>query len=251
MASAPSGPIDPAHGETRFKGLLCRGGGWRLTRRGWAVLLLCLLGCTAVFLRTIHPFLAVHDPVEADVLVVEGWVSDYALKAAAEESRRGDYPVVYVTGGPMERGAPLSEYGTYAALGAAVVVYFGVPTNQVQSVPAPRVRRDRTYASALALRDWFVQQGPPPAALNIVTIGPHARRSRLLYEKAFGKECRIGLINVADEDYDARRWWAYSHGVRSVMSETVSYLYARLFFRMSADQRAEKENGEDPGESSP
>jgi len=212
---------------------------------------LVTLFVAALFLRGIHPFLAVNRPAEAEVLVVEGWSADYAIAVAVREFSRGNYSVVYVTGGPLDRGAPLAEYKTYAALGAAVAVHFGAPTNRIQAVPAPRVQRDRTYASALALHDWLEAQDALPAALNLVTIGPHARRSHLLYEKAFGDDCEIGVIAVEDEGYDPLRWWAYSTGVRAIMSETAAYLYARVFFRISADRRAENETGEDPVESSP
>jgi len=173
------------------------------------------------------------------------------VEAAVQEFNQGDYTMIYVTGGPMERGAPLSEYKNYAALGAAVVNYFGVPTHQIQAVPTPNVQRDRTYASALALRDWLKARGKFPHALNVVTTGAHARRTRLLYEKAFGDTCEIGVISVVDEGYDPDRWWAYSQGVRSVMSETAAYVYARLFFQVSADRRRENKTGENPVESSP
>jgi hypothetical protein len=232
---------DPAAPPLRWHGLLRHAPGWRLTRRGWLAVALGALIALAVFLRLVYPFLAVHAPVSAEVLVVEGWASDYAIRAAATEFERGGYVKVYVTGGPMERGAPLAEYETYAALGAAVLQYFGVPTNRVQAVPAPRVRRDRTYASALALKDWLASHQQSVEALNLVTIGPHARRSRWLYEKAFDDPCVVGVIPVAPEDYEPHRWWAYSAGVRTVLSETAAYLYARFLFPFTADRRADPE----------
>ena len=215
------------------------------------MLLLSVLLALAVFVRCIHGFLAVNAPLEAEALVLEGWVADYAVKGAVEEFDRGDYTVLYVTGGPLERGAPLSEYKTYAALGAAVAGYFGMPTNRIQAVPAPGVLRDRTYASAVALRNWLEAHDALPHALNLVTVGPHSRRSRLLYEKAFGDACRIGVIAVEDKDYAPQRWWAYSKGVRTVLGETVGYLYARFFFGIGEDRGGENESGEDSLESPP
>ena len=123
-----------------------------------------------------------------------------------------------------------------SALGAAVVKSMDHLQVRVLEVPAPKVQRDRTYASALALRDWFEARDGVPASLNVLTVGVHARRTRLLYEKAFGPGCDIGVLSVPDEDYDAGRWWEYSQGVRAVISETSAYLYARLFFEASADR---------------
>jgi len=238
-------------GESRWKGLLKRRLCWRLTRRGWAAVALLFLICSALFVRFIHPFLAVTATVSSNVLVVEGWVPDYALKAAAQEFHDRGYQRVYVTGIPLERGAPLSQYKTYAVLGAAVLEYFGVPTNQVYAVSAADVRRDRTYASAVALRDWMEAREELPTSLNLLTLGLHARRSRLMYEDAFGEGCEVGVIAVETEGYDPQRWWASSKGVRGVVGETVAYVYARVLFQASEKGLDEKETGEDSVESSP
>ncbi len=192
------------------------------------ILLACAVG--TFLLRTIYPFLAVHHPVTGGILVVEGWVADYALEAAAAEFKRGAYDTLYVTGGPLEYGAPLSEYKSYAELGAAVLLKQGLATNAVQAVPAPYVQQDRTYASAVALKQWLMEHQRPAKPLNLVTIGPHARRSRLLYRKVFGEGQTLGVINVPVQDYDPERWWKKSAGFRAVVDETVAFLYARLIF---------------------
>ena len=67
-------------------------------------------------------------------------------------------------------------------------------------------------------------------SINVLTEDVHARRTRLLFRKAFGHEITIGIIAVPDPDYDSRRWWRYSAGVRDVFSETAAYLYARFLF---------------------
>jgi hypothetical protein len=133
----------------------------------------------------------------------------------------------------------LAEYKTYSALGAAVANSLGVPDTVVEAVPTPDVQRDRTYASALAARDWLKARGDLPESINVVTVGAHARRTRLLYRKAFGEGCEIGIIMVDNVDYDAGRWWAYSQGVRTIIGETAAYLYARFLFESSADVERE------------
>ena len=67
-------------------------------------------------------------------------------------------------------------------------------------------------------------------SFNILTEDTHARRTHLLFEKAFGDDVKVGIIAVRSPDYDARRWWCYSEGVKDVSSEALAYLYARLFF---------------------
>ncbi len=218
-------------GSRRNLGLLGRQELLVPTRRGWLLLVL-VTGCLAlVLIRSIQPFLAVSAPVTGGLLVAEGWLADYALQAAVDEYQRGAYEGFYVTGLPLEKGAPLSEYRTHAELGAAIVTKLGLAPNEVHAVPAPDVRQDRTYASAVALKQWLAQQGLAVPALTVVSVGAHARRTRLLYEQAFGAGTEIGIIAVPDRDYEPHRWWAASSGVRDVVDETVAYLYARFIFR--------------------
>ena len=200
------------------------------TWRGWLVLLLACAALIVLIVRRAYPFLAVNDPVYNGALVVEGWMPDYALQQAITEFRRDHYSRLFVTGGPLDQGAPLSEYRTAAELGAATLLRLGADTNAVEAVPAPKVRVDRTYASAVALRNWLDQQAVAETNFNIISLGPHARRSRLLFEKALGRGCRVGVTAIESEDYDASHWWKSSDGVRTVIGEMIAYWYARLSF---------------------
>jgi len=214
----------------RFWGLLDRRECWVPTRRGWVVVMLLGAGLGVLTLRGSYPFLAVTDPIPGGALVVEGWEPDYALAQALAEFKRNPYTKLYVTGGPLEQGAPLSEYKTYAELGAAMLVRMGLSADSVQAVPAARARQDRTYASAVALRRWLRERGLKPTSLTVISLGTHARRSRLLFEKAMGESARVGILAIEDRSYDAQRWWRYSQGVRAVTTEMIAYGYARLLF---------------------
>jgi len=200
------------------------------TLRGWVVLALVLAGLVLLAGREVYPFLAVTDPVPGGVLVVEGWAPDYMLETAIAEFRRNHYTGLYVTGIPLDNGAPLSEYKNYAYLGAATLVKLGLSTNEVQAVPTGLTRRDRTYAMALSLKHWWREHQMAPTKVNLMTGGPHARRSRLLFEKALGKGVTVGVIAMAADDYDERHWWHSSQGVRVTIGEAIAYAYARLLF---------------------
>ena len=198
--------------------------------RGWLALLLVIVAVSTITVLEIHPFLAVTRPVPGGVLVVEGWVTDTVLEEVKAEFERHPYEKLYVTGGPLEWGAPLSEYKTAAQRGAAVLVKLGLSTNEVQAVPAPLVQQDRTYTSAVTLRKWLREHSVQPAQLHLISEGPHARRSWLLFEKAFGREVTIGVTAVPAEGYDPKRWWRSSLGVRGVIGEALAYGYARFLF---------------------
>jgi len=213
-----------------YWGLLRRRSCWLPTVRG-ALLLLILFAFLLIFgFRNIQAFLAVNDPAPEGILVVEGWSPDYALETARLEEQGNPHHLLYVVGGPLEQGAPLSQYPTYADLGAAILLRMGMSQDTVQAVPSGYVYKDRTYAEAVALSIWLRQHGLSPKEINLISLGAHARRSRLLFEKAFGKSTRVGIIAVEDRNYDPAHWWKTSEGVRSVISETIAYGYARFLF---------------------
>ena len=96
-------------------------------------------------------------------------------------------------------------------------------------VPSHVMGRDRTYSAAVALRDWFHEHHVALRSFNVLTEDAHARRTRLLFEQAFGPTVKVGIISVPNPDYAPRRWWLYSEGVREVIGETIAYCYARIF----------------------
>jgi hypothetical protein len=106
----------------------------------------------------------------------------------------------------------------------------GVQSKSIEMVSFPLVRKDRTYHFALAARDWFMNNGITVTSLNVVTLGPHARRSRLMFEKAFGNSADVGIVALDDPQYDGGHWWHSSEGAREVLGEVIAYLYARFYF---------------------
>jgi uncharacterized SAM-binding protein YcdF (DUF218 family) len=219
----------------KWFGLLRRRECWIPTWRAWTILLVVILALGWLGIRKIYPFLAVSDPHPGGLLVVEGWAPDYALETALQEFKRNHYDKICVTGGFLDNGAVISEYKTYAELGVAVLMKLGLSANEVQALPSPPVRRDRTYASALSFHRWLEQQPQPATHIHLFTEGAHARRSRLLFEKALGPGVKVSVTAVPAREFDERHWWRYSAGVRGVIGETLAYLYARLLFSDPAE----------------
>jgi uncharacterized SAM-binding protein YcdF (DUF218 family) len=180
--------------------------------------------------RTVYPFLAVNSPINDGLLVVEGWTPDYGLALAIKEFKRNHYQKIYVIGGPIEYGTYLTSYKNYAELGAATLQKLGLDSNLVEAVSAPKVRQDRTYNAALALKHLWQAQGIKPERIHLISDGPHCRRSRLLFQKAMGDDVYIGVTSIPSNEYDQAHWWRYSAGVRNVIGEGLAYLYARLLF---------------------
>jgi uncharacterized SAM-binding protein YcdF (DUF218 family) len=233
-----SSPIQT--GQT-FCGLFVRKQRWGLSWQGWITLSLLTFATVLLILLNLQPFLAETDRVNAKVLVVEGWIHEFAIRGAVEEFKRGSYDQVLTTGGPVTgRGHYINDYQTSASVGADLLKGAGVPPELVQMVPSRAMDRDRTFGSAIALRDWFRSHNMTAHSVNIVTENAHARRTRFLFEKALGKDVAVGIIAVPNPDYDKSRWWLYSEGVKDIGSEALAYVYVRLFFHPSEPPHAEK-----------
>ena len=196
-----------------------------------SVVLVFLVFSSVYLFKNASYFLSLNHPIEAKIMVVEGWIPDYALEKAKFEFEKGGYQMLITTGGPLSKGFFLSDYGTHAELAAATLIATGFPNDKLSSVSAQKVKKDRTYASAVALKRWLVDNNIKETNFNVVSLGTHARRTRLLFKKAFDGEYSIGIIAIENEDYNSRKWWKSSSGVRSVLNELIAYCYASFFFR--------------------
>jgi DUF218 domain len=217
--------------SAKLCGLFTRRERWGLSLRGWlAAGLVVLLGGLGLVLG-IYPFLAVTHRVDSKMLVVEGWMDQYAFPLAANEFKTGNYTQAFTTGGPVPgSGGYTTDYQTEAHVGAGRLDAAGVPVDLVRMIPSRVWNRNRTYYSAVALRDWFQAQHLHVDSINVLTEGAHARRTWLLFQEALGPEVKVGVISVANPDYDPKYWWRYSDGVREVSSEALAYLYVKIFF---------------------
>ena len=196
---------------------------------GWFTLCGTVIALSFLSLWQIYPFLAYHNPVNAEVLIIESCVPDYALKEAISEFGNGSYKFFITTGGPLSKGSYLADYKTFAELTAASLKKLGVPEHKIIALPAPYVLKERTYASALEVRKWLLKH-PDFKTVNLFTLGVHARRSHYLHRKVFSSKIELGVIAVAPEDYIPEKWWSSSAGVRTVISEEIAYLYFRFFW---------------------
>lgn len=194
--------------------------------RGRLILLACALALAGVFVLGIHPFLAITDPIPTKVMVVEGWIPDYAIEEALKAYRRDGYDQIYTTGGPLELGSYLSAHRDFAHLAAATFERLGLPPGKVQAVPSAVKHRNRTYSSALALKEFFASQGIRIHSMNLVTEGTHSRRSRLCFRRALGRETAVGVISIENRDYPSNQWWRYSSGVKTILGESLALMYA-------------------------
>jgi hypothetical protein len=203
-----------------------------LTPIGWAVVSITFSSILASIILFVHPFLAPIKPVGGDVLVVDklNWFSDYDLKEVKNQFEKGRYKFLVTVGKKYEVGHPLAHYKSVADGTASRLYAQGVLLEKIIPVSITIYpRKDRTYYKALEVKKRLNEEGFTRVSIDVVSFGVHARRSWLLFEKAF-PSVDVGVIAITPNSYDTSRWWLFSEGVRNVISESIAYLYARFIF---------------------
>jgi hypothetical protein len=205
---------------------------WRVTWIGWMGVLAFWGLVLLLFLFTIRPFLMPTKTVAADILIADNNLTDYYdLKKLSDEFRSKNYSLILCTGGLLELGSNLAEYKTSAELSAAILKKLGIREKTIVPIIPKPVKRDKTFASALAVKNWLAQNNIQPKGINLFSIGPYSRISWMLFKEAIGEEIPVGIIACeygGEEDH--KRWWKTSSGVRTVLDATIAYLYAKLVF---------------------
>ncbi|NJO40332.1 MAG: DUF218 domain-containing protein [Cyanobacteria bacterium CRU_2_1] len=201
---------------------------WLPTIEGWIVIALCLLFLGIVIRTNIYPFLAVTAPLKADILVVDAWLPCHALKTTAKEFYQGEYKYLITLGSPLPPGFDRLGCKSLPDSAATLLTEMGVPQERIVSLVVPISLRDRTLTAAIALREWLAQNASTVKAINLCTLGPHARRSRLFFRKTLSPQVTVGIIAAPPSNYEPKRWWQSSEGARTVFSEAIGYLYALI-----------------------
>src|SRR6266498_729933 len=175
------------HSSQKLWGILTCKERWGFSWRGRLILALLGFSTAVLLLLNVQPFLAETHRVNTNVLVVEGWIHEYAIRAAEKEFETGRYQHVFTTGGPVTGiGHYVNDYQTSASVGAALLKNAGVPPDFVHLVPSRVLDPARTYVAPAAVREWLHEHNMPVHSINLLTEDAHARRTRVLFQKALG-----------------------------------------------------------------
>jgi hypothetical protein len=202
---------------------------WVPTWLGWIFVLAILISLVINFFAFGNIFLSVNAPVAANVLIVEGWLPDYALEEAVKEFKEKGYEYLVTAGGPIAHGKLLHGYDTLARIAGATLQKLQIPKEKLIEAPGAMVYRNRTFESAKAVKEKLVELGIYIRGLNVVSEGPHARRTRMVYRKVFGKGIRVGVLTIEPLDYDEEHWWKSSEGMSTTLSEGLKLLFESIF----------------------
>jgi uncharacterized SAM-binding protein YcdF (DUF218 family) len=203
---------------------------WLPTMFGWIVLLLLSIVTSILIVRNIYAFLAQNEPVGARILVIEGWLAPEELDQAVKIYKKGGYERVVTTGGPISGWPELIINTDYAKVSADYLAKHGVPRDAIIIVPTPSSAQERTFLSAVVLRESARNLGIVLDSFDVFSSGAHSRRSRLLYQMAFGPNVRIGILAARPAFYDSEAWWRASNGVEAIIFQSIGLLWVKCCF---------------------
>jgi uncharacterized SAM-binding protein YcdF (DUF218 family) len=204
--------------------------GKRLTWPGRLLLALLIMAVLLGLIANLYTFLAPEKPPHKGLLVVEGWIHDFALNDAVMIYRAGDYSKIICTGVPIETGSYIQAFKSYPEMTTARLIELGIDPAVIITAVSEETRKDRTYVAAMAMRQYLMAYNIGETNVHLVTTGPHGRRSRLLFQQALGPNYTVGVSSLEDTGYDPDHWYAYSDGVRKVIGELIAYIYAKCVF---------------------
>jgi hypothetical protein len=136
-----------------LRALVVRRERWTFTWTGRLPTLTILGVLTVILARGLCGFLEITSPVGGQFLVVEGWMPTYAYREAATQFRKGGYDKIIGVRVTQEDAG--IERKLPERVAAERLILLGVPSNSV----ATAVYRDRTFHSAMAVKQWLQGQG--------------------------------------------------------------------------------------------
>jgi hypothetical protein len=170
-------------------------------------------------------FFSLTRRMPAEVLVVEGWIGKEGVRAAAAEFEGGGYQYILATGGQT---ADRRDSANYAEMAELELIRLGISQDRIIIAPIREVEQRRTFRSAVAAWQMLQKRGIRPEAINVLTLGAHARRSRLVYAKVYAPTVRVGVIAWIPSDYESEPWWRSSGRTKCFLKEIVGYPFEVL-----------------------
>jgi Ca-dependent carbohydrate-binding module xylan-binding len=127
------------------------------------------------------------------------------------------YSVFYPSGEKRVK----NNFNSNAELARNRLISMGINPSQVIATPGETVIVNRTLTSALAFRDWLKHTKMDITGINIISLGAHARRTWMIYNRILNEKYPIGIISLPDYIYTESRVYRLFKNIR----ETLGIIY--------------------------
>ena len=112
-----------------------------------------------------------------------------------------------------------NNYDSNAQRAKNLLISMGMDSVKVIATSGEKVKLNRTLTSALAFHDWERSAEINIRGINILTIGTHARRTWMTYNRILDEKYKIGIISVPSghQSRESR--------IKKTLRETLGILY--------------------------
>lgn len=192
----------------------------------WGVIVMTAIAIVIItaIVKQLGFILAKNAPIDGQILIVEGWLDEHALLKAKAIFEQSEYQLLITSGGP-DTGQLNPDYDSYAEKAAVFLINQGLNKQFIKAIPAPASAQNRTFLSAVMVRDWLTREYPQINRLDVVSLGVHARRTQQLYQTAFDDTASIGIYAVNTKRYRIDQWWKTTEGLKAVLAEVLGIGY--------------------------
>lgn len=115
----------------------------------------------------------------------------------------------------------INNFNSNAELARNRLLSMGIDSSLVKAIPCKIVKINRTLTSALAFRNWLKTTNIDIKGINIISMGTHARRTWMTYNKILDEKYVIGIISLPDYNYNHSRTYRLLKTIR----ETLGIIY--------------------------
>jgi hypothetical protein len=114
----------------------------------------------------------------------------------------------------------LTSFSSNAESARNSLIYLGIDSTKIIATFGEKVKINRTLTTALAFRKWLSTTNIEIKGINIFSMGTHARRTWMTYNKILDEKYQIGVISVPDSIHHSKEI-----KILKTMRETVGILY--------------------------
>ena len=136
---------------------------------------------------------------------------------------------IYYIGKPDGKKLIVNNFNSYAELARNRLVALGIDSSVIIPVPGKRVHINRTLSSAIALRNRLKKPDIKITGLNIITLGIHARRTKMTYTKILKNQSfAVGVLSLPDHMLRCSNKYRFFMILRETFA--IIYYWCMLFF---------------------
>ncbi|MCU0473462.1 MAG: hypothetical protein MUC93_08870 [Bacteroidales bacterium] len=113
-----------------------------------------------------------------------------------------------------------NNFKSYAQRAREIFISLGIDSSNVISVPGESVKINRTFTSALAVRNWLKTSDIEVKGINIISVDSHSRRTWMTYNKVLHKSFNVGVISLPKDNFHSRTDKGFN-----ILKETLALVY--------------------------